>query len=52
MGQPDRTNWTDEPSYRAWHRSHEYHTSHGGIPKGLKLVAKSAQIRLFEMFAE
>ena len=46
------TRWTDEQSYRTWHRSHAYHESHGGIPKGLKLVPKSAEIRLFEMFAE
>ena len=42
------TYWTDEESYRVWHRSHEYHESHKGIPKGLKLVPRSAEIRLFE----
>jgi len=42
------THWTDEESYRVWHRSHEYHESHKGIPKGLKLVPRSAEIRLFE----
>ena len=46
------TRWTDEQSYRAWHTSHRYHESHGGIPKGLKLVPKSAEIRFFNMFAE
>ena len=46
------THWADEPSYRAWHRSHAYHESHRGIPKGLKLVPRSAQIRLFEIVAE
>ncbi len=45
------TYWTDESSYRIWHRSHEYHASHKGIPKGLKLVPKSAQIRFFEYVA-
>ncbi len=45
------TYWTDESSYRTWHRSHEYHASHKGIPKGLKLVPKSAQIRFFEFVA-
>jgi heme oxygenase (mycobilin-producing) len=43
--------WTDEASYRNWHRWHEYHEAHQGIPKGLKLVPKSAEIRLFEVFA-
>lgn len=46
------THWTDEASYRSWHRSHEYHESHRGIPKGLKLVPKSASITLFDVFAE
>ncbi len=42
------TYWQDEPSYRAWHHSHVYHESHKGIPKGLKLVPGSTEIRLFE----
>lgn len=42
------TYWTDEPSYRTWHRGHTYHASHQGIPKGLKLVPKSTEIRFFE----
>jgi heme-degrading monooxygenase HmoA len=46
------TRWTDEQSYRIWHKSHSYHESHAGIPKGLKLVRKSAEIRFFDMFAE
>lgn len=46
------TRWTSEQSYRIWHGSHEYHASHKGIPKGLKLEPKSAEIRFFEMFAE
>jgi heme-degrading monooxygenase HmoA len=45
------TRWCDEPSYRSWHRGHDYHESHKGIPKGLKLVPKSTEIRLFEVFA-
>lgn len=40
--------WTDENSYKTWHSSHEYRDSHKGIPTGLKLVPKSAQIRYFE----
>lgn len=46
------TRWTDEQSYRTWHRSHSYHESHGAIPKGLKLVPKSVEIRFFNLFAE
>lgn len=46
------TRWTDEPSYKAWHKSHLYHDSHKGIPKGLKLVPGSVEIRGFNLFAE
>jgi len=46
------TRWTDEQSYRLWHKSHSYHDSHSGIPKGLKLVPHSAEIRFFNLFAE
>jgi heme-degrading monooxygenase HmoA len=42
------TFWTDEPSFKAWHRSHLYHESHRAIPKGLKLVPQSAKIIFFE----
>lgn len=42
------TYWADEESYRTWHRSHAYKESHKGIPKGLKLIPKSAEIRVFE----
>lgn len=45
------TRWTDEESYRTWHRSHEYHESHRGIPKGLTLVPRSAEILHFDVFA-
>jgi quinol monooxygenase YgiN len=31
------TRWSDEESFRAWHRSESHHTSHVLIPKGLKL---------------
>jgi heme-degrading monooxygenase HmoA len=46
------TRWSDEQSYRAWHRGHEYHEAHKGIPKGLKLAPGSASVTLFEIFAE
>ena len=46
------TRWRDEQSYRVWHRSHAYHDSHKGIPKGLKLVPGSARVRLFDVFSD
>lgn len=46
------TRWSDEQSYRTWHRGHQYHASHKGIPKGLKLVPGSTEVRLFEVFAQ
>ncbi len=42
------TYWRDEQSFRAWHHSHLYHESHARIPKGLKLVPRSAELRYFE----
>jgi heme-degrading monooxygenase HmoA len=42
------TYWTDENSFKVWHHSHLYHESHKAIPKGLKLVPKSASLRYFE----
>lgn len=42
------TYWRDEDSFKTWHHSHLYHDSHKGIPKGLKLVPKSARLRFFE----
>ena len=45
------TFWTEESHYTAWHRSHTYHEAHSGIPKGLKLVPRSAQIRFFDHVA-
>jgi heme-degrading monooxygenase HmoA len=46
------TRWRDEESYRSWHRGHAYRESHRGIPKGLKLVPGSTEVRLFEIFAD
>lgn len=46
------TYWTDEASYRTWHRGHTYHEAHKGIPRGLKLVPGSAEVRCFEVFAD
>ena len=41
------TYWTDETSFREWHRSHEYSDSHAGIPRGLKLVKGRTEISYF-----
>ena len=43
--------WTDEKSFRAWHRSHAYRSSHQGIPKGLRLDPRRTEIRMFEPVA-
>lgn len=40
--------WTDEASYRAWHKGHAYRDSHAGMPKGLKLVRGSAAVRFLD----
>lgn len=45
------THWEDEKSFQVWHESHAYRESHKGIPKGLKLVPKTTEIRRFEVFA-
>jgi heme oxygenase (mycobilin-producing) len=45
------TYWTDEQSYRTWHRGHRYKDAHSGIPKGLKLVRGETQIRYFHHIA-
>lgn len=46
------TYWTDEESFRVWHRSHAYKESHRGIPKGLKVVPGSVAIRVLEHVAD
>jgi heme-degrading monooxygenase HmoA len=45
------TRWCDEENYQNWHKSHQYHESHKGIPKRLKLVPGTANVRLFRVFA-
>jgi heme oxygenase (mycobilin-producing) len=44
--------WTDEVSFRAWHRSHLYRDSHAGIPRGLKLDPAATEIRYFEQISD
>ena len=45
------TYWTDESSFREWHKSHEYRESHAGIPKGLKLDPSATELRSFRYVA-
>lgn len=42
------TFWDDEASYSTWHKSHLYHESHKGIPKGIRLVPRSTKIEFFD----
>lgn len=46
------TYWTDEESFRTWHRSHAYKASHRVIPKGLRVVPQTASIRVLEHVAD
>lgn len=45
------TYWTDEESFRFWHRSHEFRDSHSYIPKGLKLDPSATELRGFRYVA-
>jgi heme-degrading monooxygenase HmoA len=45
------TYWEDEQSFKAWHHSHLYRDSHRGIPKGLKLIPRSASLTFFDHVA-
>ena len=42
------TYWIDAAHFDRWHRSHRYHESHVGIPKGLKLVRGETLLRRFD----
>ncbi len=42
------TYWSSRMHFEQWHRSHSYRAAHSGIPKGLKLVPKSARLTFFE----
>ena len=44
------TYWSDEESFTAWYKSHQYHDSHAGIPKGVKLVPNSVSVKYFNQF--
>lgn len=45
------TYWRDRESFTTWHKSHLYHESHKGIPRGLKLVPSETEIRYFDHVA-
>jgi heme-degrading monooxygenase HmoA len=45
------TYWEDEPTFQEWHRNHR-HESHASIPRGLKLVPGSAEVRYFQYVCE
>ena len=46
------TRWTDEASFRAWHRSESHQQSHALIPKGLKLDAAFTKVTIAEELVE
>ena len=45
------TYWSDEESFRAWHRGHAFRESHAFIPKGLKLDPAATELRAFRYVA-
>lgn len=45
------TFWTDEESFRIWHRSHDRKAAHAQMPAGLRLRPGSAQLSSFELIA-
>lgn len=46
------TYWADAAAYQAWYRSHQYHEVHQMMPKDMKLVPNSTEIRLLEYICE
>lgn len=42
------TYWETEDHFNKWHKSHLRKDSHNNIPKGLKLVPTSTQLKFFE----
>ena len=45
------TYWTDQTSYEIWPEGPLHRPSHAGIPRGLKIVRGSNQIRFFKHIA-
>jgi heme-degrading monooxygenase HmoA len=46
------TRWTTESSFRQWHASDAHHSSHRGIPKGLKLDAAFTELSVLEYLCD
>jgi heme oxygenase (mycobilin-producing) len=45
------TYWSSETDFHTWHKNHR-HESHASMPKGLKLVPGSVELRYFEHVCE
>jgi heme-degrading monooxygenase HmoA len=43
------TYWENEACWKSWYRSHAFKQAHTGMPKGLRLVPKSNEIRYFDL---
>lgn len=41
------TYWTDESSFRVWHKSHDRKASHELMPPGLRLVPGAQEVSTF-----
>jgi heme-degrading monooxygenase HmoA len=46
------TYWQNQESWQQWYKGHTYKDSHKGIPKGLKLVPATTEIKLYNLFSE
>lgn len=46
------TYWETEEYFKQWHSSHGYHETHKGIPKGLKLVPQSVELKYFDFICD
>ncbi len=46
------TYWDSESCWREWYKSHHYHDSHSGMPKGLKLIPESTLIRGYQWLCD
>ena len=46
------TCWEREEDFRAWRKGHQFHDSHRGIPKGLKLIPNETAMRFFDLVCE
>ena len=46
------TRWTTETFFRQWHASEAHHSSHKGIPKGLRLDASFTELSVLEYLCD